>query len=162
MEFQKGALFFPASGVIGETWPYTSKYLPKTWRGFIFGPYAHFLIMKFFSKNLKFFFDFLKIQRGDPVDFKKSKKNFKFFEKNFINKKCAYGPKMKPRQGFRQIFWSIWSGGPNNPRGGEKKGSFFQIFSLLVSALRTPLYIPNHDICWFQGRVFPLVVVIVF
>ena len=25
-------------------------------------------------------------------------KIYKFFEKNFINKKCAYGPKMKPRQ----------------------------------------------------------------
>ena len=76
----------------------------KPWRGFIFGPYAHFLLMKFFSKNLKFFFDFLKIQRGDPVDLKKIEKKFEFFEKNFINKKYAYGPKMKPRQGFRQIF----------------------------------------------------------
>ena len=61
---KKGALFFPASGVIWFPWPYTSKYLPKTWHDFIFGPYAHFLIMKFFSKYLKFFFDFLKIQRG--------------------------------------------------------------------------------------------------
>ena len=26
---------------------------------------------------------------------------------------------------FRQIFWSIWSSLPNNPRGGGKKGSFF-------------------------------------
>ena len=104
MPRKKGALFFPASGVIGLPWPYTSRYLPKTWRGFIFGPYAHFLIMKFFSKNLKFFFDFLKIQRGDPVDFKKSKKNFKFFEKNFIIKKCAYGPKMKPRQVLGKYF----------------------------------------------------------
>ena len=45
-----------------------------------------------------------RVTGGDPVDYKKSKKNFKFFEKKFINKKCAYGPKMKPRQGFRQIF----------------------------------------------------------
>ena len=58
LKSEKGALFFPASGVIWSAWPYTSKYLPKTWRGFIFGPHAHFLIMKFFSKNLKFFFDF--------------------------------------------------------------------------------------------------------
>ena len=33
----------------------------KLGRGIIFGPYAHFLLMKFFSKNLNFFFDFLKI-----------------------------------------------------------------------------------------------------
>ena len=84
--------------------------------------------MNFFSKNLKIFFDFF-LSKGSPLwIFKKSKKNFKFFEKNFINKKCAYGPKMKPRQGFRQISWSIWSGVPNNPRGGGKKGSFFRIF----------------------------------
>ena len=31
---------------------------------------------------------------------------------------------------FRQIFWSIWSTLPNNPRGGEKKGSFFDIILL--------------------------------
>ena len=80
---EKRSLFSPASGVIGEPWPYTSKYLPKTWRGFIFGPYAHFLIMKFFSKNLKFFFDFLKIQRGDPLDFKKIEIFFQFFWKKF-------------------------------------------------------------------------------
>ena len=79
-----------------------------------------------FFKKFENFFRFLKIQRGDPVDSKKSKKNFKFFEKKFINKKCAYGPKMKPRQGFRQIFWCIWSGLPNNPRGEEKKGSFLE------------------------------------
>ena len=52
----------------------------------------------FFKKFEFFFFDFLKIQRGDPLDKKKIGKIFKFFEKNFINKKCAYGPKMKPRQ----------------------------------------------------------------
>ena len=65
------------------------------------------------------------------MDKKKSKKIFKFFEKKFINKKCAYGPKMKPRPSFRLIFWSIWSGVPNNPRGGEKKGSFLFLFYFL-------------------------------
>ena len=122
--FEKGAFFSPPLGLFGTPDHILQDICLKPWRGFIFGPYAHFLLMKFFSKNLKFFFDFLK-STGSPLwIFKKSKKNFKFFEKNFINKKCAYGPKMKPRQGFRQIFWSIWSGSPNNPRGGGKKGSF--------------------------------------
>ena len=97
--------FFPSPlGLLGKPDHIHQNICLKPWRGFIFGPYAHFLLMKFFSKNLNFFFDFLKIQRGDPLDKKKSKKIFKFFEKKFINKKCAYGPKMKPRQGFRQIF----------------------------------------------------------
>ena len=81
--------------------------------------------MKFFSKNLKFFFDFLKIQRGDPVDLKKSKKNFKFFEKNFINKKCAYGPKMKPRQVLGKYFEVYGQLSPITPEAGKKRAPFF-------------------------------------
>ena len=45
---------------------------------------------------MKFFFD--------AKFFKKSKKNFKFFEKNFIIKKCAYGLKMKPHQVLHEYF----------------------------------------------------------
>ena len=44
----------------------------------------------FFKKN----FGFLKNR----------KKKIKFFEKNFIIKKCAYGPKMKPRQVLGKYF----------------------------------------------------------
>ena len=102
--------------------------MPKTWRGFIFGPYAHFLIMKFFSKNLKFFFDFLKIQRGDPLELKKSKKIFKFFEKNFIIKKCAYGLKMKPHRVLHEYFEVYGQAGKITPEAGEKRAPFFSIF----------------------------------
>ena len=100
----KGAFFSPPLGLLGNSDHILQNICLKLGRGFIFGPYAHFLLMKFFSKNLKFFFDFLKIQRGDPLDKKKSKKFFKLFEKKFINKKCAYAPKKKPRPSFRQIF----------------------------------------------------------
>ena len=65
----KRSLFFPPPlGLFGTPDHILQDICLKPWRGFIFGPYAHFLLMKFFSKNLKFFFDFLKIQRGDPVD----------------------------------------------------------------------------------------------
>ena len=73
--FFKKEPFSPASGVIGLPRPYTSKYLPKTWRGFIFGPYAHFFIM-----NL--FFRFFLNPQGPPLDFQKiEQKKIKFFEK---------------------------------------------------------------------------------
>ena len=101
--FRKGAFFSPPLGLFGTPDHILQNISLKLGWGFIFGPYAHFLLMKFFSKILKNFFDFF-LSKGSPLwIFKKSKKNFKFFEKNFINKKCAYGPKMKPRQGFRQI-----------------------------------------------------------
>ena len=101
---KKEPFFSSPLGLLGEPDHILQNICLKPWRGFIFGPYAHFLLMKFFSKNLKFFFDFLKIQRGDPLELKKSKKIFKFFEKNFIIKKCAYGPKMKPRQVLGKYF----------------------------------------------------------
>ena len=65
---KKEPFFSPPLGLFGTPDHILQDICLKPWRGFIFGPYAHFLLMKFFSKNLKFFFDFLKIQRGDPVD----------------------------------------------------------------------------------------------
>ena len=124
---KKGAFFSSPLGFIGRAWPYTLKYLPKTLAWLHFWSICTFFINEIFFKKFEIFFDFLNIQRGDPVDIQKIEKKFKFFEKNFINKICAYGPKMKPCQGFRQIFWCIWSGLPNNPRGEGKKGSFFYI-----------------------------------
>ena len=73
---QKRSLFFPASGVIWSPWPYTSKYLPKTWRGFIFGPYAYFRHQFMIQKMQKMFL----------------KKNFEkkfFFEKKLICEKVS-------------------------------------------------------------------------
>ena len=90
---KKGALFFPASGVIGEPWPYTLKFFWKNWRTFINWAYEKILLIKFFSKNLKFFFDFCEIQRGEPFGWKK-------IEKNFINKRFLYAQFMKVRQFF--------------------------------------------------------------
>merc|ERR1712020_542758 len=66
-KIKKENFFPPPLGLLGEPDHILQNICLKPWRGFIFGPYAHFLLMKFFSKNLKFFFDFLKIQRGDPV-----------------------------------------------------------------------------------------------
>ena len=55
------------------------------------------------------------------MDFKKSKKNFKFFEKNFIIKKCAYGPKMKPRQVLGKYFEVYGQGNQITPEAGKKR-----------------------------------------
>ena len=56
------------------------------------------------------------------MDFKKiEKKNFKFFEKNFIIKKCAYGLKMKPRQVLDEYFEVYGHGDPITPEAGEKR-----------------------------------------
>ena len=110
----KRSLFAPASGVIGLPWPYTSKYWPKTWRGFIFGPYAHL-----FSKNLNFFFRFFKNPKGEgPWGLRKNRKN------KFIMKKCAYGPKMKPRQVLGKYFEVYGLGNPITPEAGEKSTFF--------------------------------------
>ena len=80
--------------------------------------------MKFFSKNLKNFFDFFN-SKGSPLwIFKKSKKNFKFFEKNFIIKKCAYGPKMKPRQVLGKYLEVYGQGNPITPEAGKKRAPF--------------------------------------
>ena len=59
------------------------------------------------------------------MDKKKSKKIFKFFEKNFIIKKCAYGPKMKPRQVLGKYFEVYGQGSPITPEAG-KKGLLFE------------------------------------
>ena len=58
--------------------------------------------------------------RGDPLKFKKSKKIFKFFEKNFIIKKCAYGPKMKPRQVLGKYFEVYGQADQITPEVGKK------------------------------------------
>ena len=63
---------------------------------------------------------------GSPLwIFKKSKKNFKFFEKNFIIKKCAYGPKMKPRQVLGKYLEVYGQGNPITPEAGKKRAPFF-------------------------------------
>ena len=58
------------------------------------------------------------------MDKKKSKKNFKFFEKNFIIKKCAYGPKMKPHQVLGQYLEVYGQLSPITPEARKKKAPF--------------------------------------
>ena len=57
--------------------------------------------------------------------FKNQKKNFKFFEKNFIIKKCAYGPKMKPHQVLGKYLEVYGQLSPITPEAGGKKAPFF-------------------------------------
>ena len=57
--------------------------------------------------------------------FKKSKKNFKFFEKNFIVKKCAYRPKMKPHQVLGQYLEVYGQLSPITPEARKKKAPLF-------------------------------------
>ena len=66
---KKGALFFPASGVIWNAWPYTSKYLPKTLAWLHFWSICTFFINEFFFKKFENFFRFFLIQRVPPLDF---------------------------------------------------------------------------------------------
>ena len=54
------------------------------------------------------------------MDKEKSKKIFKFFEKNFINKKCAYGPKMKPHQVLGKYFEVYGQINPITTEAGKK------------------------------------------
>ena len=56
---------------------------------------------------------------------KKSKKIFKFFEKKFIIKKYAYGPKMKPRQVLGKYFEVYGQLSPITPEAGKKRAPFF-------------------------------------
>ena len=74
---KKGAFF---SGLWGYLTSLTKRlkiflclFNKKVIRG---GPW-HFLLTKFFRKNLKFFFDFFRIQRVPPLDSKKNLKNRK-------------------------------------------------------------------------------------
>ena len=58
------------------------------------------------------------------MELKKSKKIFKFFEKNFIIKKCAYGLKMKPHQVLHEYFEVYGQAGKITPEAGEKRAPF--------------------------------------
>ena len=62
------------------------------------------------------------------MDFKKSKQFFKFFGKNFIIKKCAYGPKMKPRQVLGKYFEVYGQVNPITPEAGKKRLLFYKSF----------------------------------
>ena len=77
------------------------------------------IFFKKFKKKFRFFFS----SKGPPLWIsQKSKKNFKFFEKKFINKIFSYAQFMKVHQKSQ----CIWSGLPNNPRGWEKRAPFFK------------------------------------
>ena len=57
---------------------------------------------------------------------------------------------------FRQIFWSIWSREPNNPRGGGKKGSFFK--QMFLEFLQFSLHRINQIVSFFEKpRIWVLV-----
>ena len=56
----------------------------------------------------------------------KSKKSFKFFEKNFINKKFFVCSIYKGSPKISKKSQCIWSTLPNNPRGWEKRAPFSQ------------------------------------
>ena len=80
--FLKRSLFFSLPlGLLGNSDHILQKICLKLGWGFIFGPYAHFSLMHFFQKIWNCFLIFLKIQRGDPLDKKKSNKNFQIFWK---------------------------------------------------------------------------------
>ena len=74
----------------------------------------------------KFFFDFCEIQRGDPLDEKKSKKILKFFEKNFINKNFSYAQFMKVHQKSQKNLNVYGQDSPITPEAG-KKGLLFKV-----------------------------------
>ena len=80
-----------------------------------------FFINEIIKKNVRIFFD----AKGPPFGFLKNrKKKFKFFEKNFIIKKCAYGPKMKPRQVLGKYLEVYGQGNPITPEAGKKRAPF--------------------------------------
>ena len=74
------------------------------------------------------------------MDFKKSKKNFKFFEKNFIIKKCAYGPKMKPRQVLGKYFEVYGQGSPITPEAGKKRAPFLRVLTCYILYLQMTFF----------------------
>ena len=80
----------------------------------------------FFSKNLKFFFDFCEIQRGDPLDEKKSKKILKFFEKKFINKNFLYAQFIKVHQKSQKNLNVYGQLSPITPEAGKKRAPFLE------------------------------------
>ena len=69
--FKKEPFFPPPLGLFGTPDHILQDICLKPWRGFIFGPYAHFLLMKFFSKN---FFRFFFNPQGPPFGFLKNRK----------------------------------------------------------------------------------------
>ena len=66
---QKKEPFFPPPlelFVTPDQWPYTSKYLPKTWTGLHFWSICTFFINEFFFKKFEIFFRFFKNPKGGP------------------------------------------------------------------------------------------------
>ena len=64
-EIKKEPFFPPPLGLFVTPDDILQNICLKLGRGFIFGPHAHFLLTKFFSKNLKIFFDFF-LSKGSP------------------------------------------------------------------------------------------------
>ena len=75
---------------------------------------------------MNFFFDFCEIQRGDPLDEKKSKKILKFFEKKFINKIFSYAQFMKVHQKSQKNLNVYGQGSPITPEAGKKWAPFLK------------------------------------
>ena len=75
-----------------------------------------------FFKKFENFFRFFFYPKGPPFGFLKNrKKKFKFFEKKFIIRKCAYGPKMKPRQVLGKYFEVYGQLSPITPEARKKR-----------------------------------------
>ena len=118
---RKRSPFFPASGVIGEPWPYTLRFFWDFWCTFINWAYKKFLLIKFFSKNLKKIFDFFFIQRVPPLDFTKIE------EKNFINKIFSYAQFMKVHRKSQKNLNVYGQAGQITPEAGKKKAPFWKM-----------------------------------
>ena len=96
----------------------------KPWHGFIFGPYAHILLMKFFSKNLNFFSIFW-ISTGSPLwIFKKSKKISNFLKKISLIKNVHMDQKWSHAKVLGKYFEVYGQARPITTEAREKKGSF--------------------------------------
>ena len=93
----------------------------KTWLGFIFGPYAHFLLMNFFSKNLKFFFDFFE-STGSPLWIFKNRKKFSnFLKKNSLIKNVHVDQKWSHAKVLGKYFEVYGQACPITPEAAEKR-----------------------------------------
>ena len=85
----------------------------------------------FFQKIWNFFSIFKKSKGGTLWILKNRKKFSNFLKKNFIIKKCAYGPKMKPRQVLGKYFEVYGQLSPITPEAGKKRAPLYNACTII-------------------------------
>ena len=117
--YQKRSLFFLASGVIGQAWPYTSKYLPKTLAWLHFWSICTFFINEIFFKKFEIFFWFFENPKGGPCGFSKNRKKIS------IIKNVHMDHKWSPAKVLGKYFDVYGQACPITPEARKKKAPFF-------------------------------------